>query len=162
MRPTQELAQTALFTQHPEGLSVPDRIKLSYERARAVGRAYGMCIWLYSRHATFDVAFQLLRRKTCSSFLPSSGNYILIPLRVLMAPLQPSSPSSITFVPEPWRLTYLNNPVSHLFFNAYWILKSRKHRRFIAPTTIVSLTFWFFTAGSTVSPRLDTAWMSFT
>ncbi|KAI0285511.1 acyl-CoA dehydrogenase NM domain-like protein [Russula brevipes] len=42
MRPTRELAQTALFTQQAEGLSIPDRIKLSYARARAIGRAYAL------------------------------------------------------------------------------------------------------------------------
>jgi hypothetical protein len=41
MRPTQELAQTALFTLPSEGFSISDRTKLSYERARAIGRAYG-------------------------------------------------------------------------------------------------------------------------
>jgi len=41
LRPTRELAQTALFAQRSEELSVPDRTKLSYERARAIGRAYG-------------------------------------------------------------------------------------------------------------------------
>jgi acyl-CoA oxidase len=44
MRPTRELAQTALFTQQSEGLSTLDRTRLSYERARAVGRAYGSCV----------------------------------------------------------------------------------------------------------------------
>jgi hypothetical protein len=41
MRPTQELAQSALFTLQSEGFSILDRMKLSYERARAIGRAYG-------------------------------------------------------------------------------------------------------------------------
>ncbi|KAF8502765.1 acyl-CoA dehydrogenase NM domain-like protein [Russula emetica] len=42
MRPTQELAQTALFTLPSEGFSISDRTKLSYERARAIGRAYAL------------------------------------------------------------------------------------------------------------------------
>ena len=37
-----------------------------------------------------------------------------------------SSPSSITFVREPWSHTCPNNPRSRLFFSAYWISKSRK------------------------------------
>jgi hypothetical protein len=41
MRPTQELAQSTLFTLPSEGFSISDRTKLSYERARAIGRAYG-------------------------------------------------------------------------------------------------------------------------
>lgn len=44
MKPTRKLAQTALFTQQPEELSTLDRTRLSYERARAIGRAYGTCI----------------------------------------------------------------------------------------------------------------------
>jgi len=43
-----------------------------------------------------------------------------------MAPQPHSSPSSITFVPEPWRHICTNNPASRLFFSAYWISKSRK------------------------------------
>jgi hypothetical protein len=46
MRPTQELAQSPLFTQRCETLSTPDRIKLSYERAKALGKAYGGCFSL--------------------------------------------------------------------------------------------------------------------
>ncbi|KAI0273195.1 acyl-CoA dehydrogenase NM domain-like protein [Russula aff. rugulosa BPL654] len=42
MRPTQELAQSALFTLPSEGFSISDRTKLSYERARAIGRAYAL------------------------------------------------------------------------------------------------------------------------
>ncbi|KAH9959714.1 acyl-CoA dehydrogenase NM domain-like protein [Russula compacta] len=42
MRPTRELAQSTLFTQQYEGFSVSDRIKVSYERARAIGRAYAL------------------------------------------------------------------------------------------------------------------------
>ena len=41
-RPTRELAQTALFRLHPEGLSLPERIQITYERAKAIGRAYGL------------------------------------------------------------------------------------------------------------------------
>ena len=46
MRPTQELAQSTLFTQRCETLSIPDRVKLSYERAQAIGKVYGMCIYV--------------------------------------------------------------------------------------------------------------------
>lgn len=44
MRLTQELAQSTLFTQRCETFSIPDRVKLSYERAKAIGKAYGGCI----------------------------------------------------------------------------------------------------------------------
>ncbi|KAI0249451.1 acyl-CoA dehydrogenase NM domain-like protein [Lactifluus subvellereus] len=44
MRPTRELAQTALFTQRTEGFSIPDRIRLSYERARAIGKTYALTV----------------------------------------------------------------------------------------------------------------------
>ncbi|KAI0292232.1 acyl-CoA dehydrogenase NM domain-like protein [Multifurca ochricompacta] len=44
MRPTVELAQSTLFTQRCEALSISDRIKLSYERARAIGRAYALTV----------------------------------------------------------------------------------------------------------------------
>src|SRR6266851_3695246 len=50
MRPTKELAQTALFTQRSEGLSILDRTKLSYDRARAIGRAYGSCIRVFQSY----------------------------------------------------------------------------------------------------------------
>ncbi|KAH9970095.1 acyl-CoA dehydrogenase NM domain-like protein [Lactifluus volemus] len=43
-RPTQELAQTVLFTQRVDGFSISDRTKLSYERARAIGRAYALTV----------------------------------------------------------------------------------------------------------------------
>src|SRR6266404_1989061 len=43
MRPTQELAQSTLFTQRCETLSIPDRVKLSHQRAKAIGKAYGGC-----------------------------------------------------------------------------------------------------------------------
>jgi len=43
MRPTRALAQTTLFTQQSESLSIVDRTRLSYERAKAIGKAYGMC-----------------------------------------------------------------------------------------------------------------------
>jgi len=42
MRPTRELAQTSLFTQRSEALSALERTRLSYERARAIGRAYAL------------------------------------------------------------------------------------------------------------------------
>ncbi|KAH9990765.1 acyl-CoA dehydrogenase NM domain-like protein [Russula vinacea] len=42
MRPTQELVQSTLFTLQSEGFSISDRTKLSYERARAIGRAYAL------------------------------------------------------------------------------------------------------------------------
>lgn len=41
MRPTHELAQTPLFRHNPDGLSVDERIRLSYQRARAMALAYG-------------------------------------------------------------------------------------------------------------------------
>ncbi|KAI0259309.1 hypothetical protein BC834DRAFT_636721 [Gloeopeniophorella convolvens] len=41
-RPTRELAQTALFTQRSEDLPIADRVRLSYQRARAIGRAYAL------------------------------------------------------------------------------------------------------------------------
>ncbi|KAN0136329.1 acyl-CoA dehydrogenase NM domain-like protein [Lactarius tabidus] len=44
MRPTQELAQSPLFTQRCETLSTADRIKLSYERAKALGKAYALTV----------------------------------------------------------------------------------------------------------------------
>lgn len=44
MRPTQELAQSTLFTQRCETLSIPDRVKLSYERAKAIGKAYALTV----------------------------------------------------------------------------------------------------------------------
>ncbi|KAH9019393.1 acyl-CoA dehydrogenase NM domain-like protein [Lactarius pseudohatsudake] len=44
MRPTQELAQCTLFTQRCETLSIPDRVKLSYERAKAIGKAYALTV----------------------------------------------------------------------------------------------------------------------
>jgi hypothetical protein len=47
MRPTRDLAQTALFTQQSENLSVTDRTRLSYERAKAIGKAYGSCPGCY-------------------------------------------------------------------------------------------------------------------
>ncbi|KZT68534.1 acyl-CoA dehydrogenase NM domain-like protein [Daedalea quercina L-15889] len=40
MRPTRDLAQTPLFQLHPEGLSLSDRIQVTYERAKAIGRSY--------------------------------------------------------------------------------------------------------------------------
>ncbi|KAH9970505.1 acyl-CoA dehydrogenase NM domain-like protein [Lactifluus volemus] len=43
-RPTQELAQSVLFTQRADGLSISDRTKLSYERARAIGKAYALTV----------------------------------------------------------------------------------------------------------------------
>ncbi|KAF8264348.1 acyl-CoA dehydrogenase NM domain-like protein [Lactarius quietus] len=44
MRPTRDLAQTTLFTQQSENLSVTDRTRLSYERAKAIGKAYALTI----------------------------------------------------------------------------------------------------------------------
>ncbi|KAI9450514.1 acyl-CoA dehydrogenase NM domain-like protein [Lactarius psammicola] len=44
MRPTQELAQSTLFTQRCETLSIPDRVKLSHERAKAIGKAYALTV----------------------------------------------------------------------------------------------------------------------
>ncbi|CCM04077.1 uncharacterized protein FIBRA_06236 [Fibroporia radiculosa] len=41
-RPTRELAQSPLFQQHAEGLPVDERIRLSYQRAKAIGRAYAL------------------------------------------------------------------------------------------------------------------------
>jgi acyl-CoA oxidase len=56
MRPTRELAQTALFTQPSEGLSILDKVNLSYDRARAIGKAYGSCIRLYQCYTTCNVS----------------------------------------------------------------------------------------------------------
>ncbi|KAI9436921.1 acyl-CoA dehydrogenase NM domain-like protein [Lactarius indigo] len=44
MRPTQELAQSTLFTQRCETLSIADRVKLSHERAKAIGKAYALTV----------------------------------------------------------------------------------------------------------------------
>jgi hypothetical protein len=44
MRLTQELVQSALFTVKTDGLSIPDKLKLSYQRAKAIARVYGSCI----------------------------------------------------------------------------------------------------------------------
>ncbi|KAJ7929607.1 acyl-CoA dehydrogenase NM domain-like protein [Mycena leptocephala] len=42
MRPTHELVQTPLFKIHSEGLLLNERIALTYERAKAIGAAYGL------------------------------------------------------------------------------------------------------------------------
>jgi len=58
MRPTRELAQTSLFTQRSEALSILERTRLSYERARAIGRAYGTCIRIpHPCYTSSDVFF---------------------------------------------------------------------------------------------------------
>ncbi|KAI9436922.1 acyl-CoA dehydrogenase NM domain-like protein [Lactarius indigo] len=44
MRPTRDLTQTPLFTQRTELLSIADRTRLSYERAKAIGRAYALTV----------------------------------------------------------------------------------------------------------------------
>ncbi|KAI9452338.1 acyl-CoA dehydrogenase NM domain-like protein [Russula earlei] len=44
MRPTRKLAQTPLFAKQSEAFSTLDRTRLSYERARAIGRAYALTI----------------------------------------------------------------------------------------------------------------------
>lgn len=55
-RPTRVLAETALFRLHPEGLPIADRIQVTYERAKAIGRAYGASEILRNLYApTHDV-----------------------------------------------------------------------------------------------------------
>lgn len=44
MRPTRDLAQTTLFIQRTESLSITDRTRLSYQRAKAIGKAYALTI----------------------------------------------------------------------------------------------------------------------
>ncbi|KAH8989801.1 acyl-CoA dehydrogenase NM domain-like protein [Lactarius hatsudake] len=44
MRPTRDLAQTPLFTQQTEHLSIIERTRLSYERAKVIGRAYALTV----------------------------------------------------------------------------------------------------------------------
>jgi hypothetical protein len=46
MRPTHELVQTPLFKIHSEGLPLNERIALTYERAKAIGAAYGIFMFL--------------------------------------------------------------------------------------------------------------------
>lgn len=41
MRLTLELSQSPLFQLRPESLSVEERIRLTYQRAQAIGRTYG-------------------------------------------------------------------------------------------------------------------------
>ncbi|KAH9918440.1 acyl-CoA dehydrogenase NM domain-like protein [Fomitopsis serialis] len=42
MHPTRDLAKSPLFQLHPEGLSLSDRIQVTYERAKAIGKAYAL------------------------------------------------------------------------------------------------------------------------
>ncbi|KAI0292233.1 acyl-CoA dehydrogenase NM domain-like protein [Multifurca ochricompacta] len=44
MRPTRDLPKTFLFAQRSENLSVVERTRLSYERARAIGKAYALTV----------------------------------------------------------------------------------------------------------------------
>ena len=72
MRPTQVLAQSTLFTQRCETLSIAGRVKLSCERAKAVGKAYGVCASTFPLQVYHLMAECEQRSKTYSIISRSS------------------------------------------------------------------------------------------